>query len=94
MDLDKSHGKEFEKKTYGPTYENGNWRIKINSELERKYKSQDIVSVIKFRRLEWLKHFIRMNETRTVKKIFEKKLGGRKGRGRPRLGGLMMWKTI
>jgi hypothetical protein len=27
-----------------------------------------------------------MNETRTVKKIFEKKLGGRRGRGRPRLG--------
>jgi hypothetical protein len=26
-----------------------------------------------------------MNETRTVKKIFEKKLGGRRGRGRPRL---------
>jgi hypothetical protein len=26
-----------------------------------------------------------MNETRTVKKIFEEKLGGRRGRGRPRL---------
>jgi hypothetical protein len=34
-------------KIYGPTYENGQWRIKINSELESKYKSQDIVSVIK-----------------------------------------------
>jgi hypothetical protein len=26
-----------------------------------------------------------MNETRTVKKIFEEKLEGRRGRGRPRL---------
>jgi hypothetical protein len=26
-----------------------------------------------------------MNEIRTVKKIFEEKLGGRRGRGRPRL---------
>jgi hypothetical protein len=26
-----------------------------------------------------------MNKTRTVKKIFEEKLGGRRGRGRPRL---------
>jgi hypothetical protein len=26
-----------------------------------------------------------MNETETVKKIFEEKLGGRRGRGRPRL---------
>jgi hypothetical protein len=44
--------KDFEKNIYGPTYENGHWRIKINSELENKYKSQDIVSVIKVRRLE------------------------------------------
>jgi hypothetical protein len=35
------------RKIYGLTYENGHWRIKINSELESKYKSQDIVSVIK-----------------------------------------------
>jgi hypothetical protein len=48
------------RKIYGLTYENGHWRIKINSELESKYKSQDIVSVIKVRRLEWLGHIIRM----------------------------------
>jgi hypothetical protein len=41
--------------------------------------------VIKVQRLEWLGHIIRMNETRTVKKIFEEKLEGRRGRGRPRL---------
>jgi hypothetical protein len=35
------------RKIYGPTCKNGHWRIKINSELESKYKSQDIVSVIK-----------------------------------------------
>jgi hypothetical protein len=34
--------------------------------------------VIKVRRLEWLGHVIRMNETRTVLNIFEEKLGGRK----------------
>jgi hypothetical protein len=58
---------------------------KTDSELERKYKSQDIVSVMKVRRLEWFGHVIRMNETRNVKKIFEEKLGGRTGRQRPRL---------
>jgi hypothetical protein len=73
------------RKIYGPTYENEHWRIKINSELESKYKSQDIVSVIKIQRLEWLEHIIRMNKTRTVKKILEEKLGGRRGRGRPRV---------
>jgi len=43
------------------------------------------VTVIKIRRLECLGHVIRVNETRSVKKIFEGKLEGRGGRGRPRL---------
>ena len=41
--------------------------------------------VIKIRKLEWLGHVIRMNQTRPVKKIFEGKLEGRRRRGRPRL---------
>ena len=53
--------------------------------LRTKYKSQDTVTVIKFRRLEWLGHVSRMNETRSVEEIFEGKLEGRRGRGRPRL---------
>jgi hypothetical protein len=60
------------RKVYGPIYENGHWRIKIYSKLESKYTFQDIVSVIKVRRLEWLGHIIRMNETRTVKKILRR----------------------
>jgi hypothetical protein len=43
------------------------------------------VNVIKIQRLGWLGHVVRMNETRTVKKIFEEKSEGRRGRGRPRL---------
>jgi hypothetical protein len=72
------------RKIYGPTKENGQWRIKTNEELITKYKVPDIVNVIKIRRMEWLGHVVRMNETRCVKKIFEGKLEGRKGRGRPR----------
>jgi len=46
-----------------------------------KYKIPDIVNAIKIRRLERLGHVVRMNETRSVKKISEGKLEGR----RPRL---------
>jgi len=53
--------------------------------LRTKYKSQDIVTVIKIQRLEWLGHVRGMNETRSVKRIFERKLEGRRGRGRCRL---------
>ena len=35
--------------------------------------------------MEWLGHVIRMNETRSVKMIFEGKLEGRRGKVRPRL---------
>jgi len=93
-------------KIYGPTKENGQWRNKTNEELMTKYKTPDIVSIIKFRRLEWLGHVVRMNETRSVKKIFEGKLEGRRCRGRPRLRwindveddlrklGVKRWRTI
>jgi hypothetical protein len=55
------------------------------AQLITKYKSQDIVTVINIQRLEWLGRVVRMDETRCVKKIFEGKLEGRKGKGRPRL---------
>ena len=35
------------RKIYGPTKENGQWRIKTNEELRTKYKSQDTVTIIK-----------------------------------------------
>jgi hypothetical protein len=73
------------RKIYGPTKENGKWIIKTNAELITKYKSQDIITVIKIRRLEWIGHVIGMDETGCVKEIFEGKLEGRRGRGRPRL---------
>jgi len=73
------------RKIYGPTKENGQWRIKTKAELITKYKSQDIVTIIQFRRLGWLWHVIRMNETRSIKKTFEGILEGTRGRGRPRL---------
>jgi hypothetical protein len=65
------------RKIYGPTKKNGQWRIKTNAELITKYKPQDIITVKKIRRLERLGHVIRMDETGSVKKIFEGKLEGR-----------------
>jgi transcription termination factor 2 len=49
------------------------------------YKSPDIVTEIKVRRLEWLGHVIRMEDTRLPKTVFNAKSEGRRGVGRPRL---------
>jgi hypothetical protein len=77
--------RKIPRKIYGPTKEDGQWRIKTNLELITKYKSQNIMTVIKIPRLEWLEYVIRMNETRSLNKMFEGKLEGRRGKGRPRL---------
>jgi hypothetical protein len=46
------------------------------------YKDLDIVADIKKKRLKWIGHLVRMDQGRTVQKIFEKKLeGSRRGAG-------------
>jgi hypothetical protein len=44
------------------------------------FKSPAIVTVIKVRRLEWLRHVVRMDGARTVTVSLEGKPGGRKER--------------
>ena len=65
--------------------EQGIWRIRTNQELRELYKDLDIVADIKKKRLEWIGHVVRMDQGRTVKKIFESKPEGSRRRGRPRL---------
>jgi hypothetical protein len=57
----------------------------MNHEIREKFKSPDIISVIKLRRLEWLGHVMIMNETRVARKILDDKPGGKRRIGRPRL---------
>jgi transcription termination factor 2 len=73
------------RKIYGPKCEQGVWRIRSNLEIQNMYKSPDIVTEIKLRRLEWLGHVIRMEDTRLPKMVFNAKPEGRCGVGRPRL---------
>jgi hypothetical protein len=48
----------------------------MNQEIYKKFKSPNILTVIKVCRLEWLGHFVRMDGARTVKKLLEGKPGG------------------
>jgi hypothetical protein len=49
------------------------------------YKSPDIMTEIKVRRLVWLGHVIRTENTRLPKMVFNAKPEGRRKVGRPRL---------
>jgi hypothetical protein len=73
------------RKIYSPKCEQGVWRIRTNLELQNVYRSPDIITEIKVRRLEWLGHIIRMDGARMGKKVFVSKPKGRSDIGRPKL---------
>ena len=69
---------------YGSVVQQGKWRIRTNQELRKLYKDLDIEADIK-KRLEWIGHVVRMEQGRTVMKIFESRPeGSRRGRSRLR----------
>ena len=74
------------RRIYGPKYENGEWKIRTNRELEEISKGENIVKWIKGQRISWLGHLERMEEDRVPKKIFMQELEGTKQRGRLRKG--------
>lgn len=73
------------RKIYGPEYEQRLQTIRSNLEVQNAYKSADIVTEIKVRRLEWLKHVIRMEDTGIPEMLLSSKPEGRRGVGRPKL---------
>ena len=73
-------------RTYGPKYENREWKSRTNRELEEMSMGENIVKWIKGQRISWLGHLERMEEDRMPKKIFTQELEGTGRRGRPRKG--------
>ena len=69
----------------GPVVVQGMWRIRTNQELRELYKDLVIEADIKNKRLERFGHVVRMDQGRTVKKIFENKPEGSRRRGRRRM---------
>jgi hypothetical protein len=57
------------RKIYGALNEKGQWRIRRNMELYQLYKDLDLVTEIKKRRLHWIGHVERMEESRIPMKL-------------------------
>ena len=70
---------------FGPTNNNGEWRIKYNNELHTLYKDRDIITYIKINRLKWAGHVIRMEEQSATRRFLVAVVEGRRQRGRPKL---------
>jgi hypothetical protein len=71
------------RRIYGPKYENREWKIRTNRELEEMGKGGNIVKWIKGQRVSWLGHLERMEEDRMPKKIFTQQLEWTRRWGRP-----------
>jgi hypothetical protein len=74
------------RRIYGAKYEDGEWKIRTNRELEELSKGENTVKWLKRQRINWLGHLERMEEDRMPKKIFTQELEGTRRRGRPRKG--------
>ena len=79
----------FERKVlrciFGAKRENGTWRKRHSYELYEIFNEPNIVNYIKDKRLAWAGHLVRMNNDRTIKKIFNTKPDGARSVGRPKL---------
>ena len=74
------------RKIYGPTQNpDGTWRIETNDELRHRMKQEDTIKFIKSQRLRWAAHVVRMENTRTARKITELTPYKTRPVGRPRL---------
>jgi hypothetical protein len=73
------------RRIYGPTCENGMWRIKYSDELNGLYKDLDIVRVIKVATLRWLGHLVRMEKNSPCQKITFSQPQGSRRKGKPKL---------
>jgi len=62
--------REILRKICGPTQNpDGTWRNKTNDELRQRMKEEVIIKCIKSQRLRWVAHIMRMENTRTARKL-------------------------
>jgi hypothetical protein len=70
---------------FGAKQENATWRKRYNYELYGTFNEPNVVTDIKVKRLAWAGHLVRVNNDRTIKRIFNTKPGGVRGVGRTKL---------
>jgi hypothetical protein len=73
------------RKKFGPTNENGIWRIKTNQELDKIVKHKNIINFIRAQKLGWLGHLEMIQETRMIKAVYPCKNISRRPIGRPKI---------
>jgi transcription termination factor 2 len=60
------------------------WRIRNNEEMDNIIRKKDIVSLVKARRISWIGHVERMEDSRMPKRVMREKIYTRRKMGRPK----------
>jgi hypothetical protein len=83
------------RRIYGAKYEDGEWKIRTNRELEELNTKENIVTWIKGQRISWLGHLERMEDrTECPKRSSLKNWKGRDEVEDPGKNGEKTWKEI
>jgi hypothetical protein len=71
------------RKIYGPVNDKGKWQIRYNNELYQLLGEPDIIKEVQARRVRWLGHLFRGNESNPCRKLRFKRPEGTRQVGRP-----------
>jgi hypothetical protein len=72
------------RRIFGPTQGEKGWRVRYNAEIYVLYKAMNVTKFIKFRKLQWAGHVIRMKENRIPKKALRQTIHCKRWVGKPR----------
>jgi CRISPR/Cas system CMR-associated protein Cmr3 (group 5 of RAMP superfamily) len=61
------------------------WTIRNNEEIDNIIRKKDIVRFVKTRRISWVSHVERMEDSRMPKRVMREKIYTRRKRGRPKV---------
>jgi Holliday junction resolvase-like predicted endonuclease len=61
------------------------WRIRNNEEIDNIIRKKDIVRFVKARRISWIGHVERVEDSRMPKSVMREKIYTRRKRGRPKV---------
>jgi hypothetical protein len=81
--------RRFERKIirriYCPVRQGREWRIRNNEEIDNIISKKDKVRFVKARRISWIGHVERMEDSRMPNRVKREKIYTRRKRGRPKV---------
>jgi hypothetical protein len=61
------------------------WRTRNNEKIDNILRKEDIVRFVKARRINWIGHVERMEDSRMPKRVMREKIYTKRRRGRPKV---------